>query len=241
MPTPAPCPPESAAPLSWALPGPRPVTRRRVVRACMLGAVFAAGMGVLAWYDLSITRSIERGREHPNQTPYWSPDTLFRGLRAFGEFVVIGSVIAAVAALDRRRRLVLAHVVFAILLAGAFQVAGKLVVGRARPNVYAREKRAGVWFRIELDLRDADAASFPSGHTTLAFAFAMTMAWFYPSLRWLFLLLATGCAASRVAHGAHWPGDCWAGAWLGYLASWVALRPHFFHSIIQWWRRRIEN
>jgi len=65
--------------------------------------------------------------------------------------------------------------------------------------------------------------SMPSGHTTTAFAVASGM---YLTLTpaqkkrhsWLFLL-AAGCGLSRIAVGAHWPGDVVVGAALGLLAG----------------------
>ena len=57
-----------------------------------------------------------------------------------------------------------------------------------------------------------------------AFTFAATLAWFYPQLRWMFWILAVGCAASRWIEGLHWPSDCLAGAVIGYLAACLAIR-----------------
>ncbi|MCX8520801.1 MAG: phosphatase PAP2 family protein, partial [Rhodoferax sp.] len=66
-------------------------------------------------------------------------------------------------------------------------------------------------------------ASMPSGHTTTAFAVATAM---YLALtpqqrkkHWWLLLLACGTGLSRMAVGAHWPGDVAVGASLGLLAG----------------------
>jgi membrane-associated phospholipid phosphatase len=65
--------------------------------------------------------------------------------------------------------------------------------------------------------------SMPSGHTTTAFAvasaifFALTPAQ-RKRHRWI-LLLALGAGLSRIAVGAHWPGDVAVGASLGLLAG----------------------
>lgn len=224
--------------LSWALPGPKPVSTRRWLRVGALALIFVAGLVLLCRFDLTLVRSIDRMRDDPGHVGFWSLDSLFRGFRAFAEIVVLISVLLAIAALDRRRRLVLAHVLFALFLAWAFQGLGKGFVVRLRPNAYDGQAWAGMWQGIEWAFLDARRASFPSGHTTVAFAFALTLAWFYRRLTWLFWALAVGCGASRVLHGVHWVSDCWTGAWLGYIASWVALRPHWFHPLIQRWHHR---
>ena len=65
--------------------------------------------------------------------------------------------------------------------------------------------------------------SMPSGHTTTAFAvaaaifFALTPA--QRSRHWWILLLALGTGLSRIAVGAHWPGDVAVGISLGLLAG----------------------
>ncbi len=65
--------------------------------------------------------------------------------------------------------------------------------------------------------------SMPSGHTTTAFAvasaiyFALTPA--QRKRHWWLLLLAAGTGLSRIAVGAHWPGDVAVGASLGLLCG----------------------
>ncbi len=65
--------------------------------------------------------------------------------------------------------------------------------------------------------------SMPSGHTTTAFAvagaiyFALTPA--QRKRHWWILLLAAGTGLSRIAVGAHWPGDVAVGISLGLLAG----------------------
>ena len=68
--------------------------------------------------------------------------------------------------------------------------------------------------------------SFPSGHATMAFiltgAFALTASRVW--VRGLMIVLGSLMALSRVAVGVHWPIDILAGAILGWLSIWLALK-----------------
>jgi membrane-associated phospholipid phosphatase len=83
--------------------------------------------------------------------------------------------------------------------------------------------------------------SMPSGHTLTAFAvasgiyFALTVV--QRRRHWWLLVLAAGTGLSRIAVGAHWPGDVAVGASLGLLAGllghqiWIRLpEPQFAPS-----------
>jgi membrane-associated phospholipid phosphatase len=66
--------------------------------------------------------------------------------------------------------------------------------------------------------------SFPSSHTTGAFALSLGLAWFYPRGRGLFLGLALITAAQRVLHGAHFVSDTLAGMGIALLMTRWSLR-----------------
>ena len=71
----------------------------------------------------------------------------------------------------------------------------------------------------------SDMSSFPSGHTTAAFAAAMGWCLSLPDTwRWRWLLLASAVLMgfSRLYVGVHYPGDVLAGAVIGIAAGFLA-------------------
>lgn len=73
-------------------------------------------------------------------------------------------------------------------------------------------------------------ASFPSVHTTVAFALAMTV-WFHnKKVGVLFLLAAVAVAVGRVVSNVHYPRDVFAGALLGFVISFATSKLHVSFS-----------
>lgn len=75
-------------------------------------------------------------------------------------------------------------------------------------------------------IAEHDPNSFPSGHTTAAFAFAGAV-WFTASkkwLKWAALIAAVLMGFSRLYVGVHYPSDVLAGVLIGLLSGWAAWR-----------------
>jgi undecaprenyl-diphosphatase len=72
-------------------------------------------------------------------------------------------------------------------------------------------------------VRLPDTFSFPSGHATVSFACATTLALAVPRLAWPLYTLAVLISFSRVYAGVHYPADVLAGAVLGVAIA-IALR-----------------
>ena len=92
----------------------------------------------------------------------------------------------------------------------------KRVVCRIRP----RDIEPHCWAHIVT----RDRLSFPSGHSTTAFAVAISLGSFYPEIMPLLLVLAANVAVSRVVVGMHFLSDVLVGSGMGALLGYAAFR-----------------
>jgi membrane-associated phospholipid phosphatase len=123
----------------------------------------------------------------------------------------------------------------AAALSGAVTFLLKGIAGRARPTLDSTRADnfkfgRGFW-------AGDDYASFPSGHTTAAFAFATAIttrlaqrrsssaSWAAPAL----FSIATVTAIGRLYNHRHWMSDCLTGAAIGTIGGLVAARWHERH------------
>jgi len=100
----------------------------------------------------------------------------------------------------------------AVALAGILDQLLKNLLCRARPNAAGAGAFLAMFpcFPVPYAL-----ASFPSGHTTTAFALATVLSLWYPRGRWVWGGGAVLVGWSRIALGSHFPSDVLAGAVLG--------------------------
>jgi len=92
----------------------------------------------------------------------------------------------------------------------------KRVVCRVRP----RDIEPHCWFHVAT----RDRFSFPSGHSTTAFAVALSLGSFYPEIMPLLLILAVNVAISRIVIGMHYLSDVLVGSGMGALLGYAAFR-----------------
>lgn len=119
----------------------------------------------------------------------------------------------------------------AVLLSGALTIGIKGLVGRSRPNASPDDPDE---YHPGRGFFDARLASFPSGHTSAAFAVATVLSREltarYPGHRWLIRSALYGAAGSvgfaRMYQNAHWPSDVVTGAALGTLSGMQSLAWH---------------
>ena len=134
------------------------------------------------------------------------------------------------------------YVFLVVLASGLLAQIVKRIMGRARPKLI---DQFGV-LHFDFFSWKSSLASFPSGHTTSAFALATALAFLLP--RWQGPLLLTACAVglSRIAVGAHYVSDVLAGVALGTIvaisvARMMARRNLAFQQVDGGLRRRGEG
>jgi len=96
---------------------------------------------------------------------------------------------------------------------------GKFVIGRGRPY----EKKGPHYF---YPFRGLDE-SFPSGHSSTAFALITPWVYYYPGpLTYFLLALPTGTAIARMIFDQHWATDVLTGSLIGILVGYNLARWH---------------
>jgi membrane-associated phospholipid phosphatase len=96
----------------------------------------------------------------------------------------------------------------------------KRLIGRARPTFI--EEMGHLTFTPFA--QSSYFASFPSGHTTTAFAFAAAAGALWPAARIPLFILAAVIGVTRVTIGVHYPSDVFMGALIGSLGAWLIVR-----------------
>jgi undecaprenyl-diphosphatase len=131
--------------------------------------------------------------------------------------------------LDLPRRARSAIAVFQLRLVLVFLAIGgpglavaivKRAIGRLRP--WAFDSQGHLAF--DPAAWTAEAASFPSGHATTAFAAAVVLAALWPRARIPFLVLAALAALARIVLDAHYMSDAIGGAIFGSLGAALVVR-----------------
>jgi membrane-associated phospholipid phosphatase len=140
--------------------------------------------------------------------------SVLRGWNNFGNAMPValaGAAAGAVAFGDAQMQNMGIISLESIAGAAAVSMATKHIVGRARPN-----EELGQWSRSS----DRSNASFPSNHSTVAFAAVTPFAQEY-NAPWLYGVAAVA-SMGRVAGREHWVSDVAAGGVLGYaMGSWL--------------------
>lgn len=170
------------------------------------GALVGGAVLASALLDKPVDRFVKRHQDN----------VVMRSWGNFGKVMPVALVGAAGAAFafgnDRMQNIGLISLESVAGAIGVTEV-GKYAVGRARPG-----EELGPWSQVVSGTRSN--ASFPSGHSAVAFAAVTPFAQEYDA-PWLYGVAALS-AAGRVADRQHWVSDTVAGSLVGYvIGSWL--------------------
>ena len=192
-------------------------------------AGFVVGTVALSPIDLTLAEEL---RDSTRQANHFLRDvaTGFRVMGRPGAFL-LASGMFAVGRVSRHDDLadVGLHAAESILLATWTTDALKSLFGRARPDEDPEDPHD---FAVGRGFRNHRFTSFPSGHTTSAFAaaaaFSSEIERIHPGRSWWVSPLLYGGAtlvgASRMYNNKHWASDVVAGAAIGTFAGWKVTR-----------------
>ncbi len=118
-------------------------------------------------------------------------------------------------------RRIACNILFSFLLSGLLAQIGKNLMPFLRPSAYFRDV-AGIPVHT-LEATVWGNKSFPSGHSTTAFALLGVLILFYPTSRWniLWVLLAFLVGYSRIYLASHFLDDVLAGAAIGVFTAMI--------------------
>ncbi len=115
------------------------------------------------------------------------------------------------------------HAIFAFVLAWAIAEVVKRAIPTERP------------FQINgftpVTVTKPTDGAFPSGHTSAAFALAMTI-WFHDrKIGWVYIILGLIVGAARILANVHYPVDILGGAVVGILTAFLVEKIHLYQLI----------
>jgi membrane-associated phospholipid phosphatase len=142
-------------------------------------------------------------------------------LKLPGEFLFTLAVALALWTWHPTRWRAAGHLALSGLLGGVIYAMAKWFAGRKRPVTGIAPYELNPFIDGWGGLLGADNMSFPSGHTTLAFATAACLAINVPRWRYLFYALAAVTGIERICENAHYLSDVIAGAGVGTISAYL--------------------
>ena len=131
------------------------------------------------------------------------------------------------------------------VVAGAMESILKVLTGRQRPN-YLGDGLAhpSPLFHGPFYFSINTSTSFPSGHTTAAFAAATVYALEYRNHPWVPIVAYSAASLiglSRITENKHWISDVFAGAALGYVTGLQVVRNYHRYAYLQNHKKTIKS
>lgn len=192
---------------------PKEKKRRRLVRLRTL-AIVLAGFVILTLLDFPLLHIFYMGDDRSIEHHDW-----YRFLRILG-FLGTWAAVGFVFILYDRNRHRGAAVFLSALTSGALAELGKRIFARERP-VDGNQIQEG-WYHFRglfSGFADGSNLGLPSSHAAVAFGGCLMLATFIPNTRRFLILLALGCAITRMLTGAHFATDIYLGAIIGWQTS----------------------
>ncbi len=188
-------------------------------------ALFPVAMLLISALCLSIDMQVARFFRF-EKTPSFVRE-LVQNTEPFGHGIGVVVILLVAIWLNRKQKNAYLLIGAITLGAGLCTNIAKFIIARSRPrdldiaSIDVFQSFHG-WFPY---LNGFEASqSFPSGHTTVAFAFAVCLSALHPQAKGIFFFLAAFVAFGRVQCGAHFPSDVFAGAAMGWTVSVLALQ-----------------
>ena len=160
---------------------------------------------------------------HRAKAVYLSPEPmngelhqLILSLAMYGQALGIVTALVLMVVFDVRKRGRIVVLGAMLLATGVCSSTLKAVIGRERPPTCDGKT---VVHGLGSTLTATRNHSFPSGHTSTAFALSYGLSRFYPAAGPFVWPLAAGVAFNRVLTLRHFPSDVIAGAWLGWVIA----------------------
>jgi len=113
---------------------------------------------------------------------------------------------------------------FIAIIAAGIAVGVGIAVFEATKQTFKRTRPRDIEPHCWACIATTDVFSFPSGHSTTAFAVAVSLGSFFPEILPVMLLLAANVAVSRVVVGMHLLTDVLVGSGLGATLGYAAWR-----------------
>jgi len=190
-------------------------------------------MMVIAFVIFALLHALDAWAWHFFRNPEWKAERWYWSLRQVGSLPIWFITAGVLVAIDAWRRPRSAECVRAgwpsdiwqrakllILSAGLSGLAAELfkyTIARERPVADGLDLYQGHVFRMPLSgFWDASNLGLPSSHTAVAFGGAFALARLVPGSRPIVILLALGCAWTRLIAGAHFLTDVFGGFVLAY-------------------------